>query len=641
MLTLNAHPRSKNKKYRSHMVPGKAPRTDKTRGLMFQLGPIQKSPTHGDVRQLAMTVSNPPYFPAEVLAIYGLPLAAPNGNILAIIELGGGVTQSDIALAANAGGYPVPNVVEIAVDASPDPSDTDASGEVALDYQVGAGVISGVTGGKAAANIRIYYANDIATAVQAIIADIKKGIQIRAVSVSWGNYESGWGNSTLQSESSIYQQLSALGVWFFASSGDNNSGDGARGTNVDFPASSPYVVGCGGTNLQPNGTEVVWDTSRSEGTGGGYSAYFGEPPYQTGVVPNQGNMRMVPDVSGPADPDTGYNIVLNGSWGPIGGTSGVSPFWAALMCAYDIRPQSGVSPLTMLYAAFTGGTKNVFKDIVQGNNGAYQAAVGPDPCTGLGSPGINLVSALQALQATATVLPVVPPVSPAPVVPPTVPPTVPPVVPPVSPAPTPQTFSGVLNVPSATLSSVGLFGKTRTETVSLSGQATLTMNSNEVHMPQKAKVDFDKITTLFNDVSALYDSVRKLWEDYSAYAPQTLSSESLKPMDFCCGKQSDRLCGLPSIVSKAVGTTVPNAAQIVTRLTTAGMDATTSGKIADLLTGAIGSGRVVETYLAMNVHIRLSSLLRPDLTESQWVAIIQAALEIFLELAPIIFGAAG
>ena len=70
-----------------------------------------------------------------------------------------------------------------------------------------------------------------------------------------------------------------MGVTVLAASGDSGATDGSRsGTaTVDFPASSPYVVGCGGTKLTISGaqigSEVVWDElSANEGaTGGGVS----------------------------------------------------------------------------------------------------------------------------------------------------------------------------------------------------------------------------------------------------------------------------------------------------------------------------------------------------------------------------------
>jgi kumamolisin len=103
--------------------------------------------------------------------------------------------------------------------------------------------------------------------------------------------------------------------------------------------------------------------------------------------------RGVPDVSGDADPATGYTIRVDGAQQTIGGTSAVAPLWAALTALLNQglgRPAGFLQP--QLYAAATQGA---LRDITQGNNGAYSAGPGYDACTGLGSPdGAALLKAL-------------------------------------------------------------------------------------------------------------------------------------------------------------------------------------------------------------------------------------------------------
>jgi len=149
--------------------------------------------------------------------------------------------------------------------------------------------------------------------------------------------------------------------------------------------------------------ETVWnDGSGGGATGGGVSDTFGLPPWQASAgVPGKAGSgsagRGVPDVAGNADPATGYQVLVDGQSTVVGGTSAVAPLWAALICR--LAQATGKSFGLMqpsLYAGVSAGTTAAgFRDITQGNNGAYQAGPGWDACTGLGVPdGTALVSRL-------------------------------------------------------------------------------------------------------------------------------------------------------------------------------------------------------------------------------------------------------
>jgi kumamolisin len=104
--------------------------------------------------------------------------------------------------------------------------------------------------------------------------------------------------------------------------------------------------------------------------------------------------RGVPDVSGDADPNTGYNILVDGESAVFGGTSAVAPLWAGLVAR--INQQMG-KPIGFLNPLIYGQVVEAagFHDIVSGDNGSFRAAKGWDPCTGLGSPdGAKLAAAL-------------------------------------------------------------------------------------------------------------------------------------------------------------------------------------------------------------------------------------------------------
>jgi kumamolisin len=196
-----------------------------------------------------------------------------------------------------------------------------------------------------------------------------------------------------------FQSAGALGITICTAAGDQGFTDGVPGNraNTDFPASSPFVLACGGTRLESSGGKVsaesVWNDSPSSATGGGVSDVFDLPPYQTdanvpaSVNPGHGTGRGVPDVAGDADPNTGYRIRVHGQDAVIGGTSAVAPLWAALLALIN---QKLGSPLGFVNALLygQGATGGGFNDIVDGNNGAggYKAGPGWDACTGLGTP---------------------------------------------------------------------------------------------------------------------------------------------------------------------------------------------------------------------------------------------------------------
>jgi kumamolisin len=103
--------------------------------------------------------------------------------------------------------------------------------------------------------------------------------------------------------------------------------------------------------------------------------------------------RGVPDVAGDADPETGYNVVVDGSATVIGGTSAVAPLWAGLLARINQSLGKSVGYVNpLLYPARGQAT---FHDITSGNNGTYSAGPGWDACTGLGSPdGASLLVSL-------------------------------------------------------------------------------------------------------------------------------------------------------------------------------------------------------------------------------------------------------
>jgi kumamolisin len=225
------------------------------------------------------------------------------------------------------------------------------------------------------------------------------------ISISWGGPESSWTAQSTTALDNACLAAAAVGVTITVAAGDDGSTDGGKGNNVDFPASSPHVLACGGTKLAGSGTkitsEVVWNelTSNEGATGGGVSNVFALPTWQAKAnVPKstaKAGGRGVPDVAGDADPASGYTVRVDGASQVIGGTSAVAPLWAGLIAlanAANGKNAGFVNPV--LYAA---SAKSAFHDITSGNNGAFKAATGWDACTGLGSPiGTAVIAALKA-----------------------------------------------------------------------------------------------------------------------------------------------------------------------------------------------------------------------------------------------------
>jgi kumamolisin len=316
-----------------------------------------------------------PWNVPDLCAAYNWPTGLAGGGVIAIVELGGGWLQSDMNQFFRGIGQPLPQIADVPVSGKQNsPGDPNADGEVALDIQVAAAAYYVATGKPAV--IRVYWAPDIAPAVRAATAD-----RCDVCSISWGADEAKWGRQAADEMEQAAAAATAAGMIVFAASGDNDSSDGGPNpANVDLPASAPHVIGCGGTKKTAT-SESVWNNApgnpNGNGTGGGYSTLFTPlPPWQAGA-PN-GPGRMVPDVAANADPNTGYNIVLNGATTPIGGTSAVAPLYAGLFAAFG-RKLGWITPELWL-------NHTCFNDITEGDNGAFRARTGPDPCTGIGSP---------------------------------------------------------------------------------------------------------------------------------------------------------------------------------------------------------------------------------------------------------------
>ncbi len=220
---------------------------------------------------------------------------------------------------------------------------------------------------------------------------VKSLPSVSVISMSWGGPEFQGQHAF---DSVFTTPAGHRGITFLASSGDDGAG-------AQWPASSPNVVGVGGTSLTVDTTGARTTESAWSGSGGGLSQFVPLPSYQAQAV--AGHMRSVPDVAIVADPNTG--VVIN-SWGSqfqVGGTSMSAPAWAGLIAIADeglafagkTSLDGATQTLPDLYKAPAGS----FFDVSSGS----RASAGYDTTTGLGSPNAAvLVNFLDGVMTTTT-----------------------------------------------------------------------------------------------------------------------------------------------------------------------------------------------------------------------------------------------
>lgn len=353
----------------------------------------------------------PRWLPIQIASHYGFPLADWDGSDqkIAIISLGGKIDEARLRRNFKALRIPYPDVR--IKDVSEKYSDSQNEGpidETLLDLQVVGTICS-------AAKITIYRgANDcgpgFTDAVRRAVEDDNS-----VISISWGHTETHEDPSTEGMEA-VLRQAKLQDISVCVAAGDAGSSDHRQEfhaipaedglAHVQYPASSPYVLSCGGTQLMLQGDdyhEVVWNNSSigRAATGGGVSDIFEQPDWQTdsGVdIPsaNDGMRkgRVMPDVAA---------LAAGGAWGMFkygkstvaGGTSAVAPLYASLISlANQKRHSLGKNRIGFLNEKLyrLAGHSDVFNTIQVGHNRpvenypGYDARDGFDACTGWGTP---------------------------------------------------------------------------------------------------------------------------------------------------------------------------------------------------------------------------------------------------------------
>jgi hypothetical protein len=295
---------------------------------------------------------------------------------------------------------------------------SDGTGEADLDIEDAATQAPG-------AQIVSYEGPNTALGTYALWSTIVSQDAVQVVSTSWGICEpAAASDGTIGEYSTLFEQAAAQGQTILAASGDSGSegcyteyasGSSTQSSEqVQYPSSDPWVTAVGGTDLFGPGDEVAWNDCEGKGTGcaadplvdgkaasgGGLSRYEPRPSYEpadlswTTTEPcGTTTCREVPDIS--ANAGVGMVVYVNGQWVAGGGTSFSAPFMAGLVADRDNGCTTLAGAYTPdLYAAAAQGMYGTgLTDITSGNtdmtdtnNGAYPAAAGWDPATGLGSP---------------------------------------------------------------------------------------------------------------------------------------------------------------------------------------------------------------------------------------------------------------
>lgn len=331
---------------------------------------LYKRPSSHITKRGLLGPSAAPLSPLQVAKAYNFPAPGPTikDKVVAIIELGGAFNPKDVYAYCQQLGVPSPRLYYHLVDGATEIADpSGADGEVSLDIDIVAAVAPGI-------KILVVFAPNTSNGfIDAVAGLTTYHLTPDAVSISWGSSEDSWDPSAMEALSNAIQSCVDKGINVFVAAGDSGSSDGESGNHVDFPASSPDSIACGGTKLILNSSgtrnsEVVWneDLLGEGATGGGISSVYPK--------------RNVPDIAGNADPNSGYVVNVDGTQSVIGGTSAVAPLYAGLTALLASNLPNLVGNLKdILYA-----NPSVCFDVVSGNNGAYSAGPGYDNCSGLG-----------------------------------------------------------------------------------------------------------------------------------------------------------------------------------------------------------------------------------------------------------------
>lgn len=358
------------------------------------------------LRRAASVVETAGLWPTQVAQLYGIPLDIDvSQQSVAIIAMGGGYRAEDLAQALEQMGRDLPVVVDQSVDGVSNQfgADSRADQELALDLQVIASLLP-------RSRVVVYFAANTAESLANAIGKVTRDEinKPTVLSISWGSPEIYWTAPRREVVAASLADAARLRISVVAAAGDQLATCGRVDgkAHVWFPASSPYVLACGGTSIVLNGMSIESESTWNEGnigTGGGISDYYPLPEFQLGAgVPNSVNDnhagRGIPDVSALAAKSPGYRIVVDSTAVAMDGTSAATPLWAALIAMANAKRERSIGLTTpSLYRLPSSIRSITIGDNRQAGVG-YSAGPGWNACTGLGVPrGGDLLNSLASV----------------------------------------------------------------------------------------------------------------------------------------------------------------------------------------------------------------------------------------------------
>jgi kumamolisin len=347
------------------------------------------------------------YEPSQIATAYDTSAlhetAVTRAVRVAVVDLGGGYSESDIQRAARCFHYAAPTIELQTGDGISGPIRNN-SDETELDLQTLGAYIPGST-------IELVEATNgpasLLDAISRTFADPQGLPDYGSVSYGQCAVQESIGNLALiQAIARTVILGETIGSSLFAAAGDWGSstcGSTVKGTSQSFVASGTWVTAVGGTRLILNSRnqradEVAWNDQPYgviAGGGGGASKVFVRPFYQNGVTTSR--MRVVPDFSFLADIQPGWPVMLNGNIQSLGGTSGAAPFAMSQIALLSARERlAGRARVGFINPWFYGLYKqhpDLFYDVVSGGNdldrvGCCVATKGFDDVTGMGVPNL-------------------------------------------------------------------------------------------------------------------------------------------------------------------------------------------------------------------------------------------------------------
>lgn len=301
---------------------------------------------------------------------------------------GGDVSQPKADLVSFEHKFGLPSVTWNQIDVGAPSSETEGDDEWDLDTQYSTGFAPGVK------QVNVYDGSSLEDA--AIIETIDRWVtedRTTQASFSAGECElladlAGFSASL----DTVLAEAAAQGQTLFTSSGDTGSqcpalvaenGLPAGLPGVNYPASSPYTIGVGGTSVLGPGDEIGWYAG-----GGGQSAIESTPAWQQDAGGSFiGATRGVPDVAMDADPESGFDVIVNGEEEVIGGTSAGAPSWQGIWTRAQAAHGGALGFAgPVIYETEPEGA---FNDIIIGDNGLYPCTPGWDYVTGRGTPNVE------------------------------------------------------------------------------------------------------------------------------------------------------------------------------------------------------------------------------------------------------------